>query len=116
MRIWGRIPASPGAPPTIWVEVTTDANGENGNVYLTNLCQCLALNLNEDPFFSQYGIPAQPSVLSQIFPDYNTNLTQQQFQQYFALLTIKKRSSPTPTYDITAITFSGTILTAQVPV
>ncbi len=109
MRTWGRLGKK-------WVEVTTDANGYNDNVYLTTLAQCLLLNLGEDPFFSSYGINAQQAVATQIAPDLYTYQTQAAFQQYFVLLTVTKQTYPTPTYNIGAITHSGAIIQEQVPI
>lgn len=113
MRIFGRINQVDGIGGQ-WVEVSTDQNGQNDAVYLTCLIQCLKLNLGEDPRYANYGIPAVPSVTSQIFPDYNTYLTQSQFSQYFASLSVQKVNSSTPTYNITALTHSGAILEAQI--
>jgi hypothetical protein len=96
--------------------VTTDASGQNDGVWLTTLAQCLLLNLAEDPFFSQYGINAQQAVATQVPPDFYTYQTQAAFQQYFAFLSITKRTLPTPTYNISAITHSGAIIQDQVPV
>lgn len=110
MRTWGR--DSTGQ----WVEVTTDANGNNDAVYLTTLIQCLKLGLGESPFYANYGIPAQQSVLTQIFPDFYTYQTQSQFNQYFVSLTVQKVSSPTPTYDISVVTHSGATISASIPV
>ena len=110
MRTWGRNPAGQ------WVEVTTDANGNNDAVYLTTLIQCLKLGLGESPFYANYGIPAQQSVLTQIFPDFYTYQTQSQFNQYFVSLTVQKVSSPTPTYDINVVTHSGATISASIPV
>jgi hypothetical protein len=98
------------------VEVTTDSNGFNDEVYLVTLVQCLKLNLGESPFYAQYGIPAHPSVVQQVFPDYYIANTQKQFAQYFASLTISKQSSPTPTYIVNVITNQGAKLTATIPV
>jgi hypothetical protein len=109
IRTWGRLNG-------IWTEVTTDANGYNDEVYTVTLIQCLLLNLGEDPFFSSYGIPAQPSVLTQIFPDYYTYQTQQKFSQFFVNLTVQKVRSPTPTYNITVVTHAGAVITASIPV
>jgi hypothetical protein len=114
MRTYGRINQVDGIGGQ-WVQVSTDANGFNDAVWLTTLIQCLKLNLGEDPRFANYGIPAVPSVLSQIFPDYNTYLTQSQFSQYFASLSVQKVNSPTPTYNITALTHSGAVLEASIP-
>jgi hypothetical protein len=74
-----------------WVEVTTDSAGFNDEVWLTTLIQCLKLNLNESPFYAQYGIPAQQSVVQQVFPDFYVTRTQTQFAQYFASLVINKQ-------------------------
>ena len=99
-----------------WAVVTTDANGFSDEVYLTTLVQCFKLNLGESPFYSQYGIPAQQSVIQQVFPDFYVNRTQSQFSQYFASLQVSKVANPTPTYNVSAITHQGAKLTAQIPV
>jgi hypothetical protein len=113
VRTWGRLGQVDGIGGT-WVEVSTDANGFNTNVYLTTLVQTLKLNLGESPFFGNYGIPAQQSVMTQIFPDFFVNMTQQQFAQFFASLSIAKVTSPpnqpNPTYDINVTGFQGSIL------
>jgi hypothetical protein len=114
MRIWGRTYNELGV--ATWVMVQTDANGFNDYVYATNLIQVLKLNLNESPFYSNYGIPAQQSVMTQLFPDYYTYQTQQQFRQYFVSLAVQKVASPTPTYDITAVTHAGTIIEESIAV
>lgn len=113
MRTYGRIYAEDGTYQ--WVEVSTDANGYNDNVYLTALVQVLQLNLNESPFYANYGIPAYQSVMTQVFPDYNAALTQKQFAPYFASLQIVRvQGSFPPVYNVQAITHSGAILNAQV--
>lgn len=104
-----------GQPP-IWVPVVTAQNGDNSAVWFTTLIQCLLLNLNEDPRFASSGIPARQSVLTQIFPDFYTYQTQSQFAQYFVNLTVQKLNSPTPTYNIRAVTHSGATLAAVIPV
>ena len=97
--------------------VTTDpATGLNDMVYVTTLCQTLLLNLNESPFWGNYGIPAHPSVVTQIYPDYYVTYTQQQFSAYFASLIISKVSAPTPTYDVKIVTHQGQKLNALVPI
>jgi hypothetical protein len=110
VRTWGRDNSG------LWQEVVTDSAGNNDGVYVTTLIQCLKLNLGESPFWANYGIPAQQSVMTQIFPDYYVYQTQQQFAQYFLALTIQKLMYPTPTYDISVVTHSGAIIPAQVPV
>lgn len=113
MRTYGRVPN--GAGGLQWVQVNTDANGFNDLVYLTTLCQCLLLGLGESPFYGGYGIPAAQSVLQQVFPDYYVALTQQVFAPYFTSLTVQRvAGSATPTYNVTALTHTGAILTAQI--
>jgi len=109
MRVYGRSPVTGK-----WVVVTTDANGYNDNVYLTALVQCLKLNLNESPFWANWGIPAQQSVVTQIFPDFYVALMQQRYAQYFASLVIVKVPSSTPTYNITVVTNQGATIQTSV--
>ncbi|OYV47662.1 MAG: hypothetical protein B7X10_04325, partial [Burkholderiales bacterium 21-58-4] len=70
--------------PSNWVEITTDANGFNDNVYLTTLAQILKLNLGESPFWANYGIPQYQTIMTQVFPDYYAMQTQTQMAPYFA--------------------------------
>lgn len=114
LRTYGRTYNADGSYQ--WVEVTTDENGQNDQVYLTTLVQALKLNLGESPFYSQYGIPAQQSIIQQVFPDYYISRTQAQFAQYFASLQVSKVSNPTPTYTVNVITHQGVKLSAQIPV
>jgi hypothetical protein len=101
LRTWGRVNG-------IWEEVTTDANGYNDAVWITTLIQNLKLNLGESPFYANNGIPAQQSVLTQIFPDFYVAQVQQQFSQYFASLIISKvAASLTPIYNVSIITNQG---------
>lgn len=117
MRTWGRV-TNPDGSKT-WVEVTTDANGDNSMVWLTTLAQTLKLNLGESPFYADRGIPAAQSVIQQIQPDYYVAQTQRQFAQYFAALVIAKEpqqpNQPRPTYRINATTFQGATLTGPIP-
>jgi hypothetical protein len=113
-RTWGRVPPVPGGKPTIWVEVSTDPNGNNDGVWLTTLAQTLLLNLGESPFNASLGIPAVPDVMQQVFPDYYVTQIQQIYAPYFASLKITKRATSTPTYDILAITHQGVVLSKSV--
>ncbi|OYV52004.1 MAG: hypothetical protein B7X10_00355 [Burkholderiales bacterium 21-58-4] len=95
----------------------TDANGYNDAVYVTALIQCLKLNLNESPFWANWGIPAQQSVVQQVFPDFYVALIQQRYAQYFASLTVTKVTSAiNPTYNIRVVTNQGAIIEASIPV
>lgn len=114
MRTYGRVTPDPLYPYTRkWVEVTTDEYGYNDNVYLTTLVQVIKLNLGESPFYSNWGIPAHPSVVTQIAPDYYMTLTQQRFAAYFLLLIISKENGfdedgiPAPLYRVNVITQYG---------
>lgn len=117
MRIWGRLYAEDGT--WTWVAVSTDANGNNDNVYITNLIQALKLNLGESPFYAQYGIPAERSVITQVPPDFFALRTQSQFSGFFASLILQKQQGVIdPTYDITCVTQQGTVIatnSADVP-
>lgn len=114
MRTWGRVFSEDGS--YVWTEVTTDSKGFNDFVYLTTLIQCLQLNLGESPFYGSFGIPAKPSVVQQVPPDFYVAQTQQQFAQYFAYLVITKQGSLPPTYLVTVITHQGVTINASVPV
>jgi hypothetical protein len=122
MRTYGRVALNPLYPKALtWVEVDTDANGFNDMVYLTTLAQVLKLNLNESPFFSNFGIPAQQSLITQVYPDYYVSFTQQQFAQYFTSLIISRevvtssKGQPMPVYTVNVVTKYGSKLTAQIP-
>jgi hypothetical protein len=127
MRTYGRVyPRNPdgsiqkdanGFPmPGKWVVVETDAAGFNDAVYLTTLAQCLQGNLNESPFFANYGINQHQSVETQVFPDYYMWITQSQFSQFFASLIIARQEAPTPTYRVNVMTSRGERLTSMVAV
>lgn len=115
MRTYGRIYDILTGLPT-WVEVSTDAAGFDDAVWLTTLVQALKLNLGESPFFANYGIPAKPAVVQQVFPDFYVALTQQQFATHFANLTIAKTSDPTPTYNVSVVNHQGFKMNATIPV
>ena len=121
MRTYGR-PVDPiTGQRGPWVEVTTDVNGYNDAVYLTTLIQVLKLNLGESPFYGNFGIPAESSVVSQVAPDYYVNYTQQQFARFFASLIVFKRNafnsdgSYVPTYSVNVVTQLGSVISVQVP-
>lgn len=115
MRTWGRVFPKDGGEP-FWQEVTTDENGFNDAVFITTLAQCLLLNLNESPMYGNYGIPAQPSVVTQVHPDYYVTQTQQQFAKFFASLIVRRVPAPQPTYDINLVTNTGVVVQQQVPI
>jgi hypothetical protein len=121
MRTWGRIRNTLTGVKT-WVEVTTDAAGFNDMVYLTALVQVCKLNLNESPFYASWGIPAHPSVVNQIPPDYYMALIQQRFSPQFLALTMTRMPNavddsgrPAPFYYISVITHVGAFLETNVP-
>ncbi|AYL42239.1 MULTISPECIES: hypothetical protein [Citrobacter] len=106
MRTWGRVTDENGKKS--WVPVETDENGDSSYVWLTTLIQTLKLGLGESPFYAQFGIPAQQSIVQQIYPDYYVNMTQQQFAGYFASLAITKvDGEANPTYNIAVVFRNG---------
>ncbi len=113
MRTWGRIGQVNGTGGT-WVQVATDADGYNDQLYLTSLTQCLRLNLGESPFWADRGIPAHQSVITQVAPDFYAAYTQQLYSQYFASLTIQRVSGKTPAYRVNIVCHSGAALSTTV--
>lgn len=113
-RVWGR--TNNGVPPYTWVAVTPDANGSQSYLNITWLIQVLKLNLGESPIYSNYGIPAQQSVMTQIFPDFYVQQVQQQFAPYFASLQISKVPSTSPIYNVAITTLEGTIFNEDIAV
>jgi hypothetical protein len=104
MRTFGRVTDQYGV--RWWVEVGPDPNGFLDNIYLTALCQTLKLNYGESPFYGDWGLPAQQSVVTQIMPDYYVALTQQRYAPYFMFLgiakvpAVTKSGAPTPVYNV----------------
>lgn len=115
MRVWGRVGQVSGLGGT-WQKVTTDANGFNDNVFFTTLCHVIKLNLGESPFYANYGIPQQQTVVMQVFPDFYAAQIQQQFSPCFASLTITRvpNTSP-PQYNVNAVAHSGALLSQVIP-
>lgn len=113
MRTWGRVFPEDGSDP-YWVEVVTAPDGSNDAVWITTLAQVLLLNLGESPFFGDWGIPAQQSIVTQIFPDFYVSVTQQRFSPHFASLIVAKQPTtpedPDPNYKINIVTSQGTVL------
>jgi|SRR5580700_9616641 hypothetical protein len=103
-----------------WVTVTTDANGYNDEVNLVWLAQVLQLNTGESPFYSDWGIPAEQSVLTGVYPDYHVMRTQQRFSTYFPSVIITRLppvapipppiAAPGPTYRVNVLSNTGAIL------
>ena len=109
MRVYGRVYDLLGN--YTWQEVTTDADGYNDSVYLTALAQVLQLNLGESPFYAGYGIPSFQSIVTQVYPDYYAMITQAQYAQYFASLSISRIPLTTPPeYNVKAVTNRGALI------
>lgn len=115
MRVYGRTTNPNGTKQ--WVVVETDANGFNDWVYLTTLCQVLLLNLGESPFWANYGIPAKPTIVQQVQPDFYVARVQQQFSPFFANLVMAKERNDPPTYRVNVTTHQGVkaSVTVQIP-
>lgn len=113
----GEQPAT-GTPTAVWTEVSTDAQGNNDLVYFVTLAQCLQLSLNEDPSYSQFGIPATQSVQTGVPPDFYVARMQAAFAPYFVSLTVvrAKDANGDPAYNISCLFHSGVELNASVPI
>lgn len=114
MRVWGRSKDVDGN--IFWSAVETDSSGSNDKVYITALAQVLLLNLQESPFYANYGIPAHTSVVTQVFPDFYVAYTQQRYAPYFSSLVVSRRDDPSPIYDIQVTTNIGVKLNQAVPI
>lgn len=113
MRTWGRVTNEDGSKT--WVEVATDANGQDDNVWLTTLAQCLKLNLGESVFFANYGIPQMQTIVTQVFPDFYVMQTQTQFAPNFASLTMTRvPASFPPVYNVNAVCHSGAVISEAI--
>ena len=114
MRTYGRTYNTDGT--YTWVQIDTDNNGQNDNVYLTTLAQCLKLNLGESPFYADYGIPQYQTVVTQVFPDFYAMQTQTQFAPYFSSLVITRvQGTDPPQYNVKAVAHSGAQLNKTIP-
>lgn len=103
MRVWTRVMGSDGK--RTWQPVDND----QGNIaWLQN---SLLLQLGESPFWADWGIPVQQTLVSRVWPDYYLNMTQQRFRDVFPTLQITRRdggNGADPVYDISIILNDGT--------
>lgn len=106
MRTYGR-QLDPATGKLKWIKVETTPEAGDDYVWLTTLCQTLKLNLGESPFFANYGIPAKPSVVQQVFPDFYVTRTQQQYAPRFASLIVTKIPDDKPNYKINVTLNNG---------
>lgn len=128
MRTYGRTQDVLSGKKKWWI-VVTDVDGFNDSVYLTALAQVIKLNLGESPFFANYGIPAHPSVVTQIYPNFFMSRIQQQFSTFFASLILTPEpvtqgspesfaagqdGSPAPSYRISVLTNYGSRIGVRV--
>ena len=105
MRSYGIDPAT-----NKWTTIT-----DPSYIYLATVAQTLRLALGESPFYGNYGIPAQQSVINQIAPNLAVNNTQNQYAPYFASLSMTSQSIvPQPTYAISAVLQNGTTIQTTV--
>ena len=107
-RTYGRVYNEQQTPR--WVVVTTDPQGFDDYVWATTLIQTLKLSLNESPFYGNYGIPGQQSVVQQVIPDYYVAITQAQYAGYFSNLAITRISAQPPTYRVNVTLQNGVAL------
>lgn len=113
MRTYGRITNPDGTKR--WVVVETDADGSDDLVWIVTLCQNLLLNLGESPFYANNGIPAKPSVVQQVMPDFYVWRIQALFAQRFASLIVSKQDGLDPVYNINVVTNRGERITQSIP-
>lgn len=102
-----------------WYEVNTDANGFDDDVWLTTMAQVVASQLNESPFFPNYGLPSIESVTSRTHPDYWVSKVKSQFSKYFTAISIVKTvdiTTNTPTYNIDVLKLDGSAASATIRV
>lgn len=112
-RTYGRISNQDGSKT--WVTVTTDANGNDSNVWVTTLAQCLKLNLGESPFYANLGIPQMQTIVTQVLPTFYVNQIQQYFAPNFASLAINQvQGAFPPVYQVKAVATNGALLTPYV--
>ncbi len=110
MRVYGRRPVDLSDPdgPKEWVVVETTPQGMNDGVHITALAQTFKLNLNESPFWANFGIPARDTILQQIWPDFYVTFIQQYYSQFFASLIVTPvRESFEPYYRAQVTTHQG---------
>lgn len=112
MRTYGRTFDDAGEP-TGWVVVESTPQTGDDLVWATTVCQAMALNLNESPFYSDVGLPARQSVIQQIAPDFYVMRMQQRFAQYFASLVISRVPAAEPAYRVNITTHQGVTLSAD---
>ena len=106
MRTYGR-QTDPSTGALRWIEVETSPEAGDDYVWLTTLAQTLKLNLGESPFYANYGIPAKPAVIQQVFPDFYVARTQQQYAPRFASLIVSKVPDTKPNYRINVTLNNG---------
>lgn len=103
MRVWTRVMGSDGK--RTWQPVDND----QGNIaWLQN---ALLLQLGESPFWTDWGLPVSKTLVSQIWPDYYLNMTQQRFRDVFPTLQVTRQrvdGQSDPVYSIRAILSDGT--------
>ena len=102
-----------------WYEVDVDANGFYDDIWLTTMAQVLASQLNESPFFPQYGIPSIDSITSRTHPDYWISKVKAQFAQYFTAISIVKTvdiTNDTPAYNIDVLKLNGSAASVTIRV
>jgi hypothetical protein len=113
VRVWGRVTATDGTKT--WVEVSSNSQSPDA-VYITALAQVLKLNLNESPFYANFGIPQYQSIQQQVPPHYWVMKIQQRYAPFFASLAIIPQTGTNPTYLIRAVLHSGAAISVEVPV
>lgn len=104
-RVWGRVHNANGT--RTWNAYETSDSGSDDMPNFIWLQNVLLLQLNESPFYSDWGVPVHKTLATQIFPDYYMSLTQQRFAQYFASCIITRVATDQPEYQVSIVTKTG---------
>lgn len=104
-RVWGRETGAGGV--RVWEAFETDSAGVDDYPNFIWLQQALLLNLNESPFYADWGIPVQQTLATSIYPDYYTAKTQKRFSSYFPSCSISRIPSSDVSYSVNITTKSG---------
>ena len=115
MRVYGRTidNTRPNANFYKWQVVQDD----DDNIRLTHLIQVLQMDIQESPFYSNWGMPVANALITGVLSDVAINNTINQFAQYFAALQITRGISNDPKeiyYQVDVVLKNGKNVTLDV--
>lgn len=110
MKIWTRKWQEDGTRK--WIEVT------GNQAIIAWLQNVLLLQLGEEPFYADWGIPVTQTLANRYWPDYYLNLIQQRFADQVSFIKITPERSDNdpgtePLYSISIIFNDGTFWNSQ---